>query len=79
LFIIRLNPYARLVQLSDNSVWQVGSDGMLDEPWEVGQRVIVGVNNKWRTGTYPHILINADIARKPYKIASYYGEVFSQY
>lgn len=70
--IVNIQPYDRLVLLSDNTVWQVGSDYHFSN-WKIGQRLIVGVNNHWRTATHPHILINVDLPGEPYSAASFYG------
>lgn len=70
--ITNIQPYERLVLLSDNTVWQVGPSSNFSY-WNVGQRVIVGVNNKWRTTSFPHILINVDMSGQPYSEADFYG------
>lgn len=70
--ITNIQPYERLVLLSDNTVWQVGSDSKFSR-WQIGQRVLVGVNNQWRTAPLPHILINVDLSGEPYSEASFYG------
>lgn len=70
--IVNIQPYERLVLLSDNTVWQVGPDSNFSQ-WKIGQRLLVGVNNKWRTASYPHILINVDMNYEPYSQASFYG------
>lgn len=70
--IVNIQPYDRLVLLSDNTVWQVDTDSHFPK-WRIGQRLIVGVNNYWRTATHPHILINVDISGEPYSPATFYG------
>ena len=70
--IVNIQPYERLVLLSDNTVWQVNSDAYFPY-WQVGQRVMVGVNNKWRTAPFPHILLNVDLSGEPYSEAAFYG------
>lgn len=70
--IVNIQPYERLVLLSDNTVWKVASDSNFAY-WQIGQRLIVGVNNKWRTASSPHILINVDISGHPYSEAMFYG------
>ncbi len=70
--IVNIDPYQRLVLLSDNTVWQVGSDSNFSY-WQIGQRLLVGVNNKWRTAQFPHILINVDQSGQPYSQAVFYG------
>ncbi len=70
--IANIEPYQRLVLLSDNTVWQVGPDVNFSQ-WQVGQRVLVGVNNKWRTAPLPHVLINVDMRGQPYCQAIFYG------
>lgn len=70
--IVNIQPFDRLVLLSDNTVWQVGADSNFSK-WRIGQRLMVGVNNYWRTATHPHILINVDMSGEPYSPASFYG------
>lgn len=71
--IVNIEPYARLVQLSDNTIWQIDSrDGSFPH-WQVGQRLLVGVNNRWRTAALPHILINVDMYKEPFIQADFYG------
>lgn len=70
--IVNIEPYQRLVLLSDNTVWQVGP-GSYFTSWQVGQRVLVGVNNHWRTAQFPQVLINVDQAGQPYSEATFYG------
>jgi hypothetical protein len=70
--IVKIEPYQRLVLLSDNTVWQVGENANFSY-WQVGQRVLVGVNNHWRTAQFPHILINVDQPGQPYSEAIFYG------
>jgi hypothetical protein len=76
--IINIQPYERLVLLSDNTVWQVGPDANFSR-WQIGQRLLVGVNNKWRTAKFPHILINVDISGYPYSEAVFYGYPLGNY
>jgi hypothetical protein len=71
--IVNIEPYARLVQLSDNTVWRVDSNDYNFPYWQIGNRVLVGVNNNWRTASLPHILINVDMYQEPYSQADFYG------
>jgi hypothetical protein len=71
--IVNVEPYQRLVLLSDNTVWQVNPKDMNFSQWKVGQRLLVGVNNRWRTEPYPHILINVDMDGEPFSEAVFYG------
>ena len=71
--IVNIEPYARLVQLSDNTVWQIDSQDYNFPYWQIGQRVLVGVNNNWRTAPLPHILINVDMYQEPFSQADFYG------
>ncbi len=71
--IEHIDPYARLVHLSDNTVWQIdGSDSNFSY-WQIGQRVLIGLNNHWRNAKLPHILINVDMYKEPYSAADFYG------
>jgi hypothetical protein len=71
--IVNIEPYARWVQLSDNTVWQIDSQDKNFLYWQIGQRVLVGVNNQWRSAALPHILINVDMYKEPYSQADFYG------
>lgn len=70
--ITNIEPYQRLITLSDNTVWQLNPDVKLYH-WQIGQRIFVGVNNKWREAACPHILINVDLYGQPFSPATYYG------
>lgn len=56
----------RLAYLNDGSVWKINPKDVSFRLWQVGQRVLVGLNNYWRTNAYPHIIINASIYKAPY-------------
>ncbi len=73
LYIVNIEPYNRLVQLSDNTIWQVNFNDYNFPYWQIGQRVVVGVNSKWQTAPLPHILINADLYKESYSQADFYG------
>lgn len=70
--IMNIEPHQRLVLLSDHTIWKVENSYAFSK-WQVGQRVLVGVNNKWRTALFPHIFINIDIPGEPYSQTSFYG------
>lgn len=75
LYIINIDRYARLVQLNDNTIWAIDSkvkDWEFNQ-WQMGQRVLIGVNNNWRSGPLPHVLINVDLYKEPYCQADFYG------
>lgn len=71
--IVNIEPYQRLVLLSDNTVWQVSPKDATFSKWKIGQRLLVGVNNRWRTEPFPHILINVDIDGEPFSEVIFYG------
>ena len=71
--IVNLDPYNYRVFLSDNTVWQVDSWDYNFSKWQIGQRLMVGVDNYWTTATYPNILINIDLYGDPYSRANFYG------
>lgn len=71
--IVNIEPYARLVQLSDNTIWRISPYDTNFSYWQIGQRVVVGVNNHWRTTEFPHALINVDIYKEPYSQSEFYG------
>lgn len=69
--IVNFEPYQSLVLLSNNTVWKVHPN--LGSSWKIGQRVIIGVNNHWRTAKHPQIIINADSWSVPFCEAIFYG------
>lgn len=71
--IVNIEPYARLVQLSDNTIWQIDPQDFNFPYWQIGQRVLIGVNNNWRSSPLPHIIINVDIYKEPYSQSDFYG------
>jgi hypothetical protein len=71
--IVNIEPYNRLIHLSDNTIWQIDAYDSNFPYWQIGQRVLVGVNNNWRDAVHPHILINADMYKEPYSQADFYG------
>lgn len=71
--IVTIEPYARLVQLSDNTVWQVDAADTDFPYWQIGQRLLIGLNNHWRTAPLPNILINVDLYNEPYSQGNFYG------
>lgn len=71
--IVNIEPYARLVQLSDNTVWQIDATDPTFPYWQIGQRLMIGLNNHWRSAPLPNILINVDIYNEPYSQGNFYG------
>lgn len=71
--IVNIEPNTRLVLLSDNTVWQVDAADRFFPYWQVGQRVLIGLNHHWRTAVLPNILINVDIYSEPYSQANFFG------
>jgi len=51
---------SKLILLTDGTVWNVEGSSSKLAYWKEFDRVIIGVNNFWRTDPKPHILINAD-------------------
>ncbi len=70
--ITNIQPYERLILLSDDTVWQIAPDANFAK-MRIGQRILVGVNNNWRTEKYPHIFINVDLQGVSYSLVSFYG------
>lgn len=70
--IVNIEPFKRLILLSDNTVWQVPTHVNFGY-WQIGQCVLVGVNNNWRTARFPQILINTSISGEPYTEVVFYG------
>lgn len=65
-WIIDIDRYRRLVYLNDNTVWYINPKDTTFNRWAIGHRLIIGVNNRWRTAEYPHVLLNTGIYRAPY-------------
>lgn len=75
--VVSINSYACLIELSDRSIWKIDSLDYNFSYWQIGSRVLVGVNNGWRAASFPHILINADVYKEPYSQADFYGHAIS--
>lgn len=73
--IIKIDYYERRVQLDDpeGTVWEISYGDYAFDRWQYGDYILVGVNNEWRSSTFPHILINASIGGAPYSEAIFYG------
>ena len=71
--IVYIDPYSRLVHLSDNTVWQIDFKDADFRYWKIGHRVLIGVNNNWRTAPLPNVLINVDLHKEPYSKGNFYG------
>jgi hypothetical protein len=71
-YIVKIDIHNRLIQLNDHTIWFVDPKNNNFTQWKVGERILVGVNNKWRTETLPLILINADRDDQPYTLVSFY-------
>jgi hypothetical protein len=71
--IINIQPYARLIELSDKTIWQIDPKDSNFSHWLIGHRVIIGVNNNWRTGPLPNVIINVDMYNEPYSQGNFYG------
>jgi hypothetical protein len=72
-YIIAIDSDSRLVQLNNYTIWQIDSKAYNFRYWKIGQRILIGVNNHWRTAVFPHILINADVSGKPHSKAIFAG------
>lgn len=72
-WIIGIDSYARLVYLANSMgremVWFVSPRDRTLNKWREGQRLIIGVNNKWREAEFPHVLINTGIYNAPFSEA----------
>jgi len=69
-WIVNIDFYNRIIQLNDNSVWQIDPSDYAFDKWQIGHRLLVGVNNHWRVATFPHILINSSLYGAPYSEAA---------
>lgn len=73
-WVFKIDPYKKQIELNDKSVWQVNtSDYTIFPKYNIGHRVIVGVNNYWKMNQHPHILINASLYNTPYVEAEFLG------
>ncbi|WP_075883609.1 hypothetical protein [Candidatus Protochlamydia sp. W-9] len=72
-WIVNLEPRKKLIQLNDNTIWQINQDDYTFRKWHIGQLVLVGVNNHWRIAQFPHILINTALYGVPYSEAEFIG------
>ncbi len=71
LFISYIDRNARTVFLNDNSEWYIDQSDKNFSYWKEGDRIILGLNNKWRTfSQVSYIMINADMDGFPYSIAN---------
>ncbi len=64
--IINIDMHNRLIQLNDNSFWFINPNSYDFSRWQIGQRLLVGVNNQWRSNDYPHLFINVDRYGEPH-------------
>lgn len=71
--ITNIEPNTRMVLLSDNTVWQVDAADSYFPYWQIGQRILIGLNNQWRVAPLPNILINVDLYGEPYSQANFFG------
>lgn len=65
-WIVEIDFFNKKVYLNDNTVWQIRSSEYAFNKWRVQDRLIIGVNNRWRHAAYPHILINTSMTGAPY-------------
>lgn len=72
-WVVNIDPYQRLIQLNDNTIWQVDSNDYAFSKWHIGHQIIIGVNNHWRIAKFPHILINTNLYQTPYSEAEFIG------
>lgn len=70
--VAAVDPENRLILMDDGMIWRVKPGEYAFHKIPVGASLIVGVNNKWRVATYPHILIIVDMYQAPYIEAERY-------
>lgn len=73
--ITNIDTHQRLVYLSDGTVWQVSRYDRNFYQWQIGHRLMIGVNNNWKSAEMPHVLINVDMYKEPYSEADFKGVV----
>lgn len=71
-WIIDIDYFNRLVYLNDGTTWSINPSDYAFSKWKIGHRLMIGVNNKWRSAPYPHVLINTSIYKAPYCEANVY-------
>lgn len=54
------------VQLNNGLIFKINPRNTNFKKWKIGHPVLIAVNSDWRSGKYPHILINAGLAFSPY-------------
>lgn len=72
-WIINIDPYKKLIQLNDDTIWQIDPNDYAFNKWQIGHRLLIGVNNYWRIAKYPHVLINTSLYNAPYSEAEFIG------
>lgn len=72
-WVVNIDPYQRLIQLNDNTIWQIDAKDYAFSKWKVGHCILIGVNNYWRMAKCPHILINTHLYNAPYSEAEFIG------
>ena len=72
--ITHILPSENLIYLNDDTVWKIEPTYGVSQ-WLVGDRLMVGVNNHWRTTLWPQILINSETTEAGYCQAYFYGTV----
>lgn len=65
LFIEIIDIASKTIYLNDKTMWKIDEKADISN-WKMGQRILIGVHNQWRTFPYPQILINADLYYHPY-------------
>lgn len=71
--IVNIEPYSKKIQLSDNTIWQMDPSDSNFYYWQIGQRIVIGLNNHWSVNPFVNIFINVDLYDQPYSQGNFYG------
>lgn len=69
-WIIAIDYLLDRVWLEDGSIWTM-TDCTVMKQWQIGDSVIIGINDGWFTSSYPNILINVNMLNYGRGICTY--------
>lgn len=59
------------IVINNDTVWKMNSSEALSS-WQIGDRIIVGVNSQWGIAYYPEMFINVEISETPHCFARFH-------
>lgn len=71
--IVNIEPASRMIHLSDNTIWQIDPTDRNFPYWQIGQRIVIGLNNYWSQNPFVNIFINVDLYGQPYSQGNFFG------